>query len=276
MTSHKRRTGRRRALVSGLAALCITGASVVATGLLTSAGATQAGATAARAWPQARGDKPVTETIEVSGTYDGKLQRFYGTGELGSGGQQENQKPVFVLRDGAVLKNVIIGSPAADGVHCLGSCTVQNVWWENVGEDAATFKGTSASAVYAVHGGGAKGASDKVFQFNGAGKLVVTKFQVSDFGKLVRSCGNCAKQYPRTILINDVDITAPGKSIVGVNSNYGDIATLRNIRIHGDTKKKTKPCTRFTGNDTGKEPDEIGTGPDGTTCRYSVSDVRYE
>ncbi|MGA5194634.1 pectate lyase [Streptomyces exfoliatus] len=274
MTSHKRKTGRRRALIGGLSALGITGAALVTSSLLAPAGAAPAAPTVA-AWPQAKGSKPVPASIEVSGTYDGKLKRFYGTGELGSDGQGESQKPVFVLEDGAVLKNVILGSPAADGVHCLGSCTLQNVWWENVGEDAATFKGTSASSVYAVYGGGAKSASDKVFQFNGAGKLVVTKFQVSDFGKLVRSCGNCKKQYPRTILINDVDITTPGKSIVGVNANYGDTATLRNIRVHGDTGKKIKPCTRFTGNNTGKEPKEIGTGPDGVSCRYSAGDLTY-
>ncbi|MFG3035841.1 pectate lyase [Streptomyces sp. NPDC048330] len=272
MTSHQRKTGRRRAVIGGLSALAVTGTAVVAGSLLAPAGA----ASAVASWPRAKGDQPVATTIEVSGTYDGRLQRFHGTGDLGSDGQSESQKPVFVLKDGAVLKNVILGTPAADGVHCLGSCTLRNVWWENVGEDAATFKGTSASAVYTVRGGGAKGASDKVFQFNGAGKLVVTGFQVSDFGKLVRSCGNCRKQYPRTILVEDVDVTAPGKSLVGVNANYGDTATLRNIRVHGDAKKKIKPCTRFTGNNTGKEPKETGTGPDGTTCRYSAGDLSYD
>ncbi|MFF8277101.1 pectate lyase [Streptomyces lateritius] len=266
---HRRRVGRRRALIGGLAALGVTGTAVVAGGLLSPAGA-------ATAWPEAKGGKPVSATIEVSGPYDGGLKRFYGTGELGSGGQGEGQDPLFVLKDGAVLKNVILGSPAADGIHCLGSCTLQNVWWEDVGEDAATFRGTSASSTYTVHGGGARKASDKVFQFNGAGKLVVTKFQVSEFGKLVRSCGNCKKQYKRTIVIDDVDITAPGKSIVGVNANYGDTASLREVRVHGDTKKKIKPCTRFTGNNTGKEPTEIGTGPDGVTCRYTASDLSYD
>jgi hypothetical protein len=265
---HRRQVGRRRALIGGLAALGVTGTAVVAGGLLSPAGA-------ATAWPEAKGSKPVPSTIEVSGPYDGGLKRFHGTGELGSGSQGEGQDPLFVLKDGAVLKNVILGSPAADGIHCLGSCTLQNVWWEDVGEDAATFKGTSASSTYTVHGGGARKASDKVFQFNGAGTLVVTKFQVSEFGKLVRSCGNCKKQHKRTIIIDDVDITAPGKSIVGVNANFGDTATLREVRVHGDTKKKIKPCTRFAGNNTGKEPTQIGTGPDGVTCRYTDSDLSY-
>ncbi|MFF8604838.1 pectate lyase [Streptomyces sp. NPDC015346] len=266
---HRRRVGRRRALIGGLAALGVTGTALVAGGLLSPAGA-------ATAWPEAKGGKPVPASIEVSGPYDGGMKRFYGTGELGSGGQDENQDPLFVLKDGAVLKNVIIGSPAADGIHCLGSCTLQNVWWEDVGEDAATFKGTSSSAVYSVYGGGARKASDKVFQFNGAGKLVVTKFQVSEFGKLVRSCGNCKKQYKRTIIVNDVDVTAPGGSLVGVNTNYGDTAALRGIRIHGDANKKIKPCVRFTGNNTGKEPTQTGSGPDGVTCRYTASDVSYD
>ncbi|MEV0181525.1 pectate lyase [Streptomyces sp. NPDC050625] len=265
---HRRRVTKRRALIAGSAALGITGAAIVTTAMLTSAGA-------ATSWPTAKGSKAVPKTIEVSGTYDGKLTEFFGSGALGTDSQDENQGPIFELADGATLKNVIIGTPAADGVHCLGSCTLQNVWWLDVGEDAATFKGTSASAVYTVYGGGAKNADDKVLQFNGAGKLVVSKFQVENSGKLVRSCGNCKKQFKRTIIINDVDVTAPLKAVVGVNSNFGDTAALRKIRIHGDTKKKVKTCVRFKGNNTGKEPTELGTGPDGTSCLFSSSDITY-
>ncbi|GGU85463.1 hypothetical protein GCM10010275_21000 [Streptomyces litmocidini] len=126
-----------------------------------------AGAVAAR--PEAKGDRPVATTIGVSGTYDGKLKRFHDTGELGSDGQDESRKPGFVLKDGAVLKNVILGTPAADGVHRLGGRTLRNVWWENVGEDAATSKGTSAASVYAVHGGGARSASGKEPEETGTG-----------------------------------------------------------------------------------------------------------
>ncbi|WP_418955239.1 pectate lyase [Streptomyces tritici] len=267
---HRRSLTKRRAVIGSAAALGITATAVLTTTTLSSAGA-------ASSWPTATGKKPVSSTIKVTGTYDGTYQRFQGSGALGGGGQNEGQAPLFQLADGAVLKNVILGSPAADGVHCLGSCTLQNVWWEDVGEDAATFKGTSPTAVYTVHGGGARHAGDKVFQFNGAGKLVVTKFQVSDFGKLVRTCGNCSKQYKnRQVIINDVDVTAPGRSIVGINANYGDTAALRKVRIHGDGGKKIKPCTRFQGNDSGAEPKELGTGPDGTHCRYAQTDLGYK
>jgi hypothetical protein len=78
------------------------------------------------AWPTKTGDVTVSGTISVSGTLDGGLKRYCC---IGDGGQSESQDPMFELADGATLKNVIIGSPAGDGVHCLGRCTIQNVWW---------------------------------------------------------------------------------------------------------------------------------------------------
>lgn len=71
-----------------------------------------------------------------------------------------------------------------------------------------------------------------------------------------------------------MDVTAPGKSLVGINTNYGDTAALRNVRIHGDSSRKIKPCIRYTGNDSGDEPVETGSGPDGT-YRYNSSDIGY-
>lgn len=266
---HRRRVTKRRALIAGSAAFAISGAAIVTTTMLSSAGA-------ASTWPTAMGSKAVSSTIKVTGTYDGKLTKFSGAGELGGSGQDEGQDPIFELADGAVLKNVIIGTPGADGVHCKGSCTLQNVWWLDVGEDAASFKGKSASAVYKVIGGGAKNGADKVLQFNGAGTLTVTGFRVENSGKLVRSCGNCKTQYKRTIVLSDIDIVAPLKTIVGVNANYGDTATLSKIRIQGDTKKKTQTCVRFKGNNTGKEPTALGTGADGRTCKFAPSDITYK
>ncbi|WP_031506251.1 pectate lyase [Streptomyces megasporus] len=267
--SHRRRFTRRRT-IGALIATAATGTAVATGAVLTSP------ASAAVTWPTAKGTTPVSSTIEVSGTYDGGMKRFHGSGKLGGDGQDEGQDPIFKLKDGAVLKNVILGAPAADGVHCMGSCTLRNVWWEDVGEDAATFKGTSSSARYTVTGGGARKASDKVFQFNGAGTLTVTNFDVSDFGKLVRACGNCKKQYTRHVVVDGVTVTAPGKSLVGINGNHGDTATLRNVTITGDSKKKITPCEVYKGNDTGKEPTRIGSGPDGKHCRYSGSDITHK
>jgi len=57
------------------------------------------------------------------------------------------------------LKNAIIGKDQIEGVHCEGACTVQNVWWTDVCEDALSFKGNGNGNVI---GGGAQGADDKV------------------------------------------------------------------------------------------------------------------
>jgi hypothetical protein len=141
-------------------------------------------------FPTAASTTKVSATIKVSGSYDGMMNRFVSNG-LGDGSQSEGQSPIFQLADGSTLKNVIIGNPGADGIHCSGSCTLQNVWWEDVGEDAATLKGKSASQTMTIEGGGAMHAADKVFQHDGSGTIVIRNFFVSDFGKLYRSCGNC-------------------------------------------------------------------------------------
>jgi hypothetical protein len=222
-------------------------------------------------WPSATSQQKVSSTIQVSGTLDGRLVRYYG---ISSGDQGESQPPIFQLSDGAVLKNVIIGTGAGDGVHCTGTCTLQNVWWEDVGEDAATLKGTSTSQVMTVTGGGAKGASDKVFQHNGPGTFVITGgFQVADFGKLYRSCGNCSKQYARTVTVDGVQVTTPGKALVGINSNLGDKATLRNVTIIGDSSRKISICDEYKGVTSG-EPSKVRSGPS-AACGYSTSDITY-
>jgi hypothetical protein len=67
-----------------------------------------------------------------------------------------------VLQEGATLRNAIIGPDQIEGVYCLGACTIENVWWEKVCEDALSLK--EGSGPYNVIGGGAQGAEDKVIQ----------------------------------------------------------------------------------------------------------------
>ena len=237
-----------------------------------SAGATQTGAlgpaASCKAWPAATGTtQKLSKTMSVSKDFDGKLQRFVGDG-LGDGGQGESQSPLFELADGASLENVIIGAPAADGIHCLGSCTLKNVWWEDVGEDAATLKGSSSSQVFSIDCGGAKLASDKVFQHDGPGTMKISNFYFDTYGKVYRSCGNCSKQSARHVIITAIQAKG-GKVIAGVNENYGDTATFSNIEMTGGTTV----CERYTGNDTGAEPPETGSGPDGKVCIYQASDI---
>jgi pectate lyase len=221
-------------------------------------------------WPAASSSQSVavSSTRQVSGTYDGMLQRFVGSGPLGTGGQQEGQAPLFELANGATLRNVILGSPAADGVYCQGSCTLENVWWEDVGEDAATFRGSSSSQTMTVRCSGAKAATDKIFQHNGAGTLTLQYFFAENFNKLYRSCGNCSSQYARHVVLQDVTART-GQTLVGVNTNYGDSADFERVTIYG----RMTICERYTGNSTGAEPIQTGEGADSQYCRYESSDI---
>jgi len=110
---------------------------------------------------------------------------------------------MFILEDGATLRNVIIGPGQAEGVHCKGTCTLENVWFEDVCEDAITLKQKSGTST--IRGGGAFHAADKVVQFNGRGTVEISDFYVEDYGKLVRSCGNCKDNGgPRNVVIDNV------------------------------------------------------------------------
>ncbi|MEB3371419.1 pectate lyase [Saccharopolyspora mangrovi] len=223
----------------------------------------------------AAADVPVEATIQVGAgeTFDGSGDRYFGAGDLGEGGQGEGQPAMFELADGATLSNVVIGAPAADGVHCLGSCTLRNVVWEDVGEDAATFLATDPAATMTIEGGSASAADDKVFQHNGLGTMIIRNFAVNDFGKLYRACGNCdTNPQTRHVQLENITAMAPGTSLAGINVNYGDTATFTDITIVGD--REMDVCTWYEGVTDG-EPTETGSGPS-EQCRYDPAAIRYE
>jgi len=222
-------------------------------------------------WPTPTGQSAVNGTIQVSGTFDGGMRRYCC---IGDGSQEESQDAMFELAAGATLQNVIIGAPAGDGVHCSGSCTLRNVWWEDVGEDAATFRGTG-SPTFLVDGGGARSATDKVFQHNGAGTLTIQNFQATNFGTFYRSCGNCSTQQQRNVVIRNVTLTRPGNTVAGINVNYGDTARFSGITIVNDPSRSMVICRKYIGNNTGDEPTQTGSGADGTNCIYSAADLIY-
>jgi hypothetical protein len=225
-------------------------------------------------WPTAAGSQSVSATINVSGTYDGGMKRFTGAGALGGSGQNEGQGPIFQIANGGTLTNVILGNPAADGIHCSGSCTLRNVWWEDVGEDAATLQGSSSSQTMTIDTGGAKGATDKIFQHNGPGTMIIRNFCAQDFGKMYRSCGNCNSQYARHVEMDNVMIIPRAGPLAGINTNYNDTAKFTRITVRGATNS-IRICERYTGNSTGAEPVRTGDGADGTYCIYSASDITW-
>jgi hypothetical protein len=219
-------------------------------------------------WPKATASRGIENPIWVTGTMDGEMVRYFGLGELATASQDEGQEPLFILDNGATLENVILGEPAADGIHCQGSCTLRNVWWERVGEDAATFRGKTVNDVMLVEGGGASGARDKVFQSNAFGTMIIKDFYVEWFGKLYRSCGNCSKQTSRKVILQNVTaIAGPDtEALVGVNVNFGDTAEFRGKSTLYDPTGELAACQIYEGNNTGDEPSKIGPGKDGATC----------
>ena len=175
---------------------------------------------------------------------------------------------LYLSLNQSLFRNIVIGANQAEGVHCKGSCNIYNVWFEDVCEDAITLRQTSGTTN--IVGGGAKNADDKVVQHNGGGKshiwylkqtapyltfiqgiVKIDSYCVQDFGKLYRSCGNCSTQVKREVQISNI-IARNGKLLAGVNSNYGDVATI-------DTKSNsytslTSVRDTFQGNNVSAEP----------------------
>ena len=77
----------------------------------------------------------------------------------------------------------------------------------------------------------------------------------------MRSCGNCDENGgPRNVVIEN-SMAIDGGVLCGINTNYGDTCKISNT-----CQSEGKSCDLFEGNDTGDEPDKIGSGPDGEFC----------
>ncbi|KAF8756283.1 Pectate lyase [Rhizoctonia solani] len=181
--------------------------------------------------------------MSVKGTFDGGNVRF-DRGKGACSGQKEggDKDAVFLLENGATLKNVVIARPG-----------------RGFTARAPARSRTCGSRT----GGGAKGASDKVVQHNGGGTVNISSYCVQDFGKLYRACGNCKTQYKRTVNISDV-IAKNGSLLAGINSNYGDVATISNVT---PTSVKSM-CDTFQGNNSGKEPTKLTSNKANTNCKF--------
>ncbi|KAM0540224.1 hypothetical protein ACHAPJ_013622 [Fusarium lateritium] len=176
--------------------------------------------------PKHTGTKSLSkpQTIKAGQTFDAKWVK-YDRG-VSCTGQSEggDADAVFLLEEGATLKNVIIGKNQKEGVHCLGSCNLEFVWFEDVCEDAITIKGKGTSNII---GGGAYHAADKVIQHNGCGRVNVINFYANDYGKVYRSCGNCKNNCARSVHIEGTTAVNGGE-LIGINPNLGDKATYSN------------------------------------------------
>ncbi|KAM0323881.1 hypothetical protein ACHAQA_008462 [Verticillium albo-atrum] len=188
--------------------------------------------------------------------FDGQMKRYERPeGSCNEQAEGTDADAVFNLLPGATIRNVIIGANQAEGIHALGDAWVENVWWEDVCEDALTSKGLNTQL--RVIGGGARNASDKIFQDNSlGGKFSITGFYAEDFGNFYRSCGNCVMQAKRNVTVSNV-VAIRGTRMGAINANYGDEYRLKDSQI--DTERIVD---KGIGNNEQVVPYMVGTGPD--------------
>lgn len=122
----------------------------------------------------------------------------------------------------------------------------------SVCEDAISIKNDKAGTESWIIGGGAYNGEDKIVQHNGCGTVNIINFYAENYGKLYRSCGNCSTQCKRNVYIEGVT-AKNGNELAGINANFGDTATLKNVCTDADM-----PCTMYDGCEGGCEPKKIG------------------
>ncbi|KAL1632258.1 hypothetical protein SLS56_003838 [Neofusicoccum ribis] len=182
----------------------------------------------------------LSQPSTISGSKDFGNQEFDRGRSCDTDADTGSDSAVFILKNGASISNVIIGKNQLEGVHCEGACTLTNVWFRDVCEDAISALGDGNVL---IQGGGAAEAKDKVIQHNGRGTVTVKNFTVVNAGKLYRSCGDCTGNGgPRNVVVDGVRVNGMTSDLVGINSNYGDTATITNSC--GSSKKV---CQEYKG-----------------------------
>lgn len=172
----------------------------------------------------------VSETIVVSsGTFDGGCRVFTATSALGDGGQGEGQKPVFRVENGATLKNVVIGQNGADGIHVYNGAVLDNITWQNVGEDALTVKSEGNVTISNIEG---YDAYDKFFQINAPTVLRVNNCIIRNAGKALRQNGGTT--FKIDVAFDRCDISDMNEGIFRTDSPTS-VARITNSRVESGT-----------------------------------------
>jgi pectate lyase len=190
--------------------------------------------------------------------------------------QSETQPNILTVLEGGHVKNLRINRLAADGIHCKGNCTLENIVWEDVCEDAATMEG-GPGTVMTIIGGSAANAEDKVFQHNGHGSTIrirgFTTF--NSIGRFWQSCGDCLNNGgPRYLDLDGATINGPVTSDVArVNRNFNDKATIRNLRINDYVSGRPRICTDAIGVQPGGSGQTFGEQWETAYCDVRRSDI---
>nr|QIC04077.1 pectate lyase 2 [Radopholus similis] len=188
-------------------------------------------------FPTPKSTQVATATISVTKDTDFGNMRFVAGPKVGGTTENEKDSPILLLSPGVTVSNVIIGSPAAKGIWCQGSCTLKNVWWEAVATHAGNLgssssQNSSPANKYVIQGGRAQNAADKVFIQQGAGTTYISNFYARNVSKLWRSCGDCNKQYnDRRLVLSNSVVQGWVLTVVGGNMNYGDSLSISGLKL---------------------------------------------
>ena len=175
--------------------------------------------------------------VPPGAVFDGKNKTYKPGKNLGGGSQDEGQMPVFILAPGASLINTVIGKPGAEGVHMMGDNTLDNVHWDDVGEDAASVRSYFPGGEITIMNGSAKNAADKVFQFNAPCDVTIKNFTASNMGKLVRQNGGTG--FELNITLDNVKVSNVKDAAIRSDSSSCTVRE-RNFKVSNGKKYKGK------------------------------------
>jgi hypothetical protein len=181
------------------------------------------GASGASCIPNGSQSLSSTIVVDEGETFDGNCQVFNPT--FGDGSQDEGQDPVFRVNNGGTLRNVIIGNNGADGIHTYGDVRIDNITWQNVGEDALTIKGSGTVYVSNIEG---YEADDKFFQINAESTLRVDNCIIDNAGKALRQNGGTT--FKIDVAFNNCLIKDMGEGVFRTDSS-SSVARLSNSEL---------------------------------------------
>lgn len=126
----------------------------------TSASSDTSAAAAGGSLPASSGTSALSavQTIAAGESFDGGMVMFDRGQSCTGQSEGDDSDAVFEIEDGGSISNVIIGPNQIEGIHCFGACTLTNVWWSAVCEDAFTIKEQETGETTNIVGGGAFGA----------------------------------------------------------------------------------------------------------------------
>jgi hypothetical protein len=183
-----------------------------------------------------------------------------------SAGDQDSVDPLIEVENGGTVRNVIMGERVGDGIHCLGSCTIENVWFPYVCDDAISVMG---GGTVTIRNSGFKNARDKTIQHNGTATVNIDNVYIETAGKLYRSCGDgCSSSSSRTANISNI-VAIGVDQVAGVSEN--DTVNLENICVH----RSFSICSIYEPGSSTESTEGVNGSNEGpsSNCNFSASDT---